>query len=180
MLRRTIALGGLVAVGVALVVLVKAPVRQTGHEAVRGSRLLRVARVAVRGIEVELEGRRFAAERAADGWRLDGRPASAGAADALNDLLELLVDLRAVDAFRAADPRVFGLDRPRATVELVTPPSRHRLVVGGFNVAGSVAYARRDRDPRVFQVGTFLLSSLERVFYQRDGAKPADGARRDG
>ena len=37
-----------------------------------------------------------------------------------------------------------------------------------------------DRDPRVFQVGTFLLSSLERVFYQRDGAKPADGVRRGG
>jgi hypothetical protein len=137
--------------------------------------VLRADRPAVRGIEAEVEGRRFVAERTADGWRLDGHPASPGAADALNDLLDLLIDLRAVDAFRADDPKVFGLDRPRVTVELVTPRARRRLVIGGFNAAGSVVYARRDRDPRVFQVGTFLLSSLERVFYQRDGAKPADG-----
>lgn len=178
MIRRTVALGGLVALGVALVVLVEAPVRRTGREMVRGSRLLRAGRPAVRAIEAEVEGRRFIAERTADGWRLDGRPASPGAADALNDLLDLLVDLRAVDAFRADDPNIFGFDRPRATVEVLTPRVRRRLVIGGFNAAGSIVYARRDRDPRVFQVGTFVLSSLERVFYQRDGAKAAGGARR--
>ena len=171
MLGRTLALVGLVAIGVTLVVLVKPPVRRTGREMVRGSRLLRVGHAAVRGIEVELEGRHFSAARTADGWQLDGTPASAGAADALNDLLELLVDLRAVDAFRAPDPKVFGLDQPRGTVELVTPRTRCRLVIGGTNAAGSVAYARRDRDPRVFQIGMFILSSLERVFYQRDGGK---------
>jgi hypothetical protein len=134
--------------------------------------VLRADRPAVRGIEAEVEGRRFVAERTADGWRLDGHPASPGAADALNDLLDLLVDLRAVDAFRASDPAVFGFDSPRGTIELVTPRARRRLVIGRLNAAGSVAYARRDRDPRVLQVGTFLLSSLERVFYQRDGARP--------
>jgi hypothetical protein len=171
--RRTIALGGLVAVGVVLVVLVKAPVRLTGRELVRGSHVLRVDRADVRGIDVDFEGRHFAAVRSGEGWQLDGGAASAGAADALNDLLDLLVDLRAVDVFRASDPKPFGFDPPRGTVELVTPGTRRRLVIGGLNTAGSVAYARRDQDPRVYQVGIFLLSSLERVFYQRDGAKPA-------
>ena len=172
MLRRTIALGGLVAVGVVLVVLVKAPVRLTGREKVRGTRVLRVDRDDVRGIDVTLEGRHFVAAHSSDGWQLDGKPAAAGPADALNDLRDLLVDLRAVDVFRPSDPTTFGLDRPRATILVSTPTVRRRLVIGGLNAAGSVAYARRDRDPRVFQLGAFLLSSLERVFYQRDGATP--------
>ena len=168
MRSRTIALGGLLAVGVVLVVLVKAPVRLTGHEQVRGTRVFAVNRAAVRGIDVELEGRRFAALRTGDGWQLDGRAASVGEADALNDLLDLLADMRAVDAFRAADLAAFGLDSPRGRIELATPAAHRRLVIGGFNAAGSITYVRRDRDPRVLQVGTFLLSSLERVFYQRD------------
>ena len=44
-----------------------------------------------------------------------------------------------------------------------------RLVIGDLNAAGGALYARREGDPRVLEVGSALLSDLERVFFNRDG-----------
>jgi len=103
--------------------------------------------------------------RAADGWDVDGRPATPPTAEALDDLLDSLLGLRAVDVFRTSDPSAFGLGRPRGTITVVTGRSARRLLVGGLNAAGSAFYARREGDPRVLQVGTLVLSEVERVFY---------------
>jgi hypothetical protein len=128
----------------------------------------------VRGIEVALGERRFAARRTEQGWEIDGSAAGRGAAEALDGLLDTLVHLRAVDTFRNRDTSAFGLARPRATIDLVTVRGVRRLVIGDMNVTGTTLYARRIGDPRVLQVGTLLLSELERVFYFRSA--PAQGS----
>jgi hypothetical protein len=161
-----------VALGAALVLSVRAPLRPTGRDAVRGHRVLGVARQAVRGIDVVLGERRFTARHTASGWETDGRLASPPTADALHDLVETLVGLRSVDAFRARDTSSYGLDRPQATIEVLTPRGVRRVVLGALNSSGSAVYARRSGDPRVLQVGAGLLSTLERVFYTRDGPAP--------
>ena len=158
-------------VGGALVFLVPAPVRRTGFFAVRGHRVFGVPRAAVRSLDVVLDERRFSARRSGETWAVDGRPASAATADALDDLLATLVGLRAIDAFRTRDAGSYGLDRPRATITLATGHERRTLVLGEVNAAGSAFYARRDRDPRILEIGTLLLSEIERVFYTRDGPR---------
>jgi hypothetical protein len=158
-----------VALAAALLLVVRAPVRKTGWYALRGHRVFGVGRGAVRGIEVAFGERRFVARRTEQGWEIDGSAAGRGVAEALDGLLETLVHLRAVDVFRNRDTSAFGLARPRATIDLVTARGARRLVIGETNLAGSALYARRVGDPRVLQVGTLLLSDLERVFYFRDG-----------
>ena len=161
-------MAGVVALATLLVMAVRAPVRRAGLEAVRGHRVFGVGPRAVRGIEVTLEGRRFIARRAAQGWEIDGLPASAGTADALDDLLETLIGLRAVDVFRSRDRSSFGLERPRAMIDLVTDHGVRRVVLGATNATGGALYARREGDPRVLQVGIVVLSEVERVFFNRD------------
>jgi len=151
--------------------LVRAPVRPTGLLAVRGHRVFGIAPHAARAIDVALESRRFSARRAGAGWEIDGRPASAGTADALDDLLGTLSGLRAVDSFRSRDGSSYGLEHPRATIEVTTARRTCRVVIGDPNAAGSTFYARRQGDARIVQVGSALLGSLERVFFNRDGPR---------
>jgi len=174
-LRRTLVLSGLVALGVALVVVVRPPVRETGREAVRGQRVLRLRDPVVERLEVELGDRRFTARPTGAGWEIDGRPASRGTTEALGSLLDTLVELRAVDAFHPRDGSSYGLDRPRGTIAVTTDRGTSRLVLGDWNAAGSTIYARRGTDTRVLRVGIYLLSTLERVFYHRDLADPPAG-----
>jgi hypothetical protein len=154
-----------VALGAFLVVTVRAPERPVGEHAVRGHRVFRVARHAVRALDVTLGERRFSARRAGAGWELDGRPAPPRAAEALDDLLDTLATLRAVDVFRRRDVASYGLDRPQATFALHTARRTRRVVVGGLNAAASALYAERAGDPRVLLVGTLILTEAERVFY---------------
>ncbi len=149
--------------------MVRAPVRRAGLYAVRGHRLFAIDRAAVSGLEVTMGERHLAARRTAGGWELDGRAARAPENDALNDLVETLVGLRAVDAFRGGGQAAFGLEPPRGTVDVVSARGRLRLILGHPNAAGSTVYARREGDPRVFTVGALLLTEIERVFFQRDG-----------
>jgi len=153
-----------------LVLIVRAPVPRAGKEAARGHRVFPVARHAVQGLDVALRDRHFAARRTAGAWELDGRTASPHAVAALDDLVEALVALRAVDVFRSRDAGSYGLDRPEGTVTVHTARGARRVVLGGLNAAGSALYAQRVGDPRVLLVGTLLLTEIERVFYARDGA----------
>ena len=162
---RTLALAAVAALGLGLVLSVRAPITPRGRDAARGHRLFNGERRGVRGIELELDGRNLASTRAADGWNVDGRPVAPQTAEALGDLLDTLLALRAVDVFRTSDVAAFGLTQPRGTITVVTGWSRRRLLVGGLNAAGSAFYARREGDPRVLQVGTLVLSEVERVFY---------------
>ena len=165
---------GLVAIGAALVVVVRPPVRLTGLDAVRGHHVFGV-RGPVQAVEVTWEGRRLSARRAGLGWEVDGAVASPGTADALEDLVATLVRLRALDAFRAGDGAAYGLDRPRGTIALVRAGGTRRIVVGETNAAGSAFYARRDGEARVLQLGTGLGSAVERVLYHRDHQRPETG-----
>ncbi len=165
-MRRTAVLVVVVALAAGLVLVLRAPVRRTGAQAARGTRVFRVPRQAVRGVDVTLGERRVAARRDAAGWKLDDRPASASLAAALDDLVLALVELRALDAFRPRESVSYGFDRPQGVIALATAARSVRLVLGEPNAAGSALYARRAGDPRVLQVGTGLLSSLERVFYR--------------
>jgi hypothetical protein len=176
--RRTLALGGLVLVAAALALVVRPPPQPTGLERVRGHRVFGARAPAVRGIEVEVGARRFSARRAAAGWEVDGRPARRGSAEALDDLLDALVTLRAVDAFRPRDGSSYGLDRPRATVDLITGRGVRRVRVGGTNAAGSAFYARREGSPRIVLIGTLVLSGIERVFHHLRLEAGADAGQR--
>jgi len=152
-------------------VLVRAPIRPTGALAVRGHRVFGVGRHAVRGVDVVLESRRFSARRTDGGWDIDGRRASTGTAQALDDLVGTLAGLRAVDSFRSGDTSSYGLERPRASIEVVTGRGTRRLLIGDPNPGGGALYARREGDPRILRVGLGFLDDLERVFFTRDGPR---------
>jgi hypothetical protein len=164
--RRTLALAVLVAVGVLLVLAVRPPPVPSGPQAVRGRRVLGLHRPHVRSVSVTLRGRRVSAERVGKGWAVGDRSVGGPAVEALDDLVETLVGLRAVDAFLPRDAASYGLDPPQGIVSVTTARGTRTLVLGGLNAAGSAVYARREGDPRVLQVGTALLSALERVFYR--------------
>ncbi len=169
-MRRTLLLLLLVAIGAAALVVVEAPHRPTARELVRGPRLLKVPAKAIREITAVFDDRRFTATRTPQGWQLDGAPASRGVAEALDDMVATMIDLRAIDAFRADGLAQFGLEPPQGSIAVVTARGTRRIELGAFNAAGSAIYARRDGDQRIFQVGVFLPSALERVLYQRDSA----------
>ena len=61
-----------------------------------------------------------------------------------------------------------GLDPPTATITLRTAHRQVVLRLGAPNASGGSVYAERPGHPRIFLVGTGLLSALERVFYQAD------------
>ncbi len=164
-----------------LVWTVRAPERRTGFYAVRGHRVFGVPARAVTGVTVDLGDRRFEAERHGEAWTLDGRPATPGAAAALRDLVATLAGLRSVDVFRPRDGAGYGLGQPHGWIEVRTASARRRLDLGDFTAGGGTLYARRAGDPRVLQIGTGLLSSFQRVLFERDGRapRPAPDARRD-
>jgi hypothetical protein len=159
------------------VLVIEGPRRLSGPESVHGPRILRLRPAAVRAIEVEGDAGRLSATRTPEGWLLDGRPAPAPAAEALDALAETLASVRALDAFRPGDRQALGLDPPRATVTVRTRRGDQRLRLGATNASGGALYVERDGHPRAFLVGTALLSSLDRVLYQRDLAtSPEAGA----
>ena len=170
-MRRTAALLGLVLLGIALVVLVRPPERPP-PPGERGHRIFRLSPHAVRGVDVAQGERSFSARRTADGWTIDGKTANTHTTEALDDLVTMLATLRAVDVFRHEDPSHFGLEQPTGTITLVTGRGERRLVLGAPNLASTALYARRDGDPRLLQVGSMLLSALDRVFYRRDQDEP--------
>jgi hypothetical protein len=167
-MRRTLMLGVLVALGLVLVTLVEPPRRLTGRERSRGPRLFRAAAHEVRRVDLALPNRQLAAERAQDGWRLDGVLASAPLRDALDALVGELVELRAVDAFRPTSMASLGLEPPEASIVLTTARGSQHLALGALNAAGSTVYARRDRHGRVLQVGIYVVELVRRVFGARD------------
>lgn len=166
-MRRTLALAALAAVGVVLVLLVRAPVRRTGLGAVRGHRVVRVPAAAVVRVELAYAGETLRARRTNGGWEVDGRPAGPGVTDALADLIHMLTTLRAIDVFRPPDRATYGLDRPRSHIVIATARRAVTLDLGEVNAAGSAVYARRTGDPRVLLLGTTVASAMERVLYQR-------------
>ena len=153
-------------VGVVLVAVVRRPerARPPGE---RGHRVFSVAADAVRGLDLAVDDRRLSARRARDGWIVDGAPATAATARALDDLVATLAGLRAVDVFRDRDGAAYGLDQPRATIAVVTDGASQRLDIGAANAASSALYARRAGDPRMLQVGALLVTELERVLEKR-------------
>jgi hypothetical protein len=171
-MRRTAVLALLVVLGGGLVLAIHEPRRRP--RAPEGIGLLGVSPAAVHALDIVLDARRLSAERRPGGWEIDGKAGSAATAAALDDLVETLARLRALDRFRSGDADAFGFAHPRAIVAVRTARRTRRLVLGATNAAGSALYARRDHDPRVLQVGIGLLSDLERVFYFRDQPQPPE------
>jgi hypothetical protein len=164
--RRALAITAAVLGAGLLVLLIEAPRRPTRQEAVRGPRVARIVPAAVTRLAVAIGDRRVAAVRnAGDAWTVAGRPATPPLADALNDLVDTLAGLRAVDRFRPSDGATFGFEPPRATIDVVAGGDETRLVLGELNAARSAVYARRPGRPHVLLVGLYLVSALERVLY---------------
>lgn len=151
------------------------PARPTGPEAVRGHRVFGARNGVVTRVEATWGEGRFAAERRGDGWTLDGEPAGVAVAAALGDLVDALVGLRALDAFRPRDGASFGLDTPRGVIALTRAGRVRRVAIGGLTASGSAFYARRVGDARVLQVGSGIASAVERVLYARDRQRPESG-----
>lgn len=177
--RRTLVLGLLVLAGIVGVLVVEAPVPPVPREAVSGPRVLKAPASAVTAIEIALADGRARFVRAGAGWQVDGAPADTGLAAAVDDLVGLLADLRAVDRFRDDRDAPFGLDAPFGRVTVEVGDRTVRLDLGGFNAARSAVYARRDARPRVLLLGAYLLTAMDRVFYrlhlERDGgSRPGD------
>ena len=162
-----------------LVVVVRPPARLTGLEAARGHRVFGGTGRAVREVTVSWDGKTLRARRRAAGWEVDGGDATAETASALDELVETLARLRALDVFTPHDATSYGLAPPRGTIALRRGTHVRRLLVGYANGAGSAFYARRDidgrPDARVLQVGSGLASTIERVLYARDRQRPESG-----
>ena len=174
-LRRTVVLLVLVTLAAVLVVVVRPPERPTGAQAVHGRHVFGEEGAPVEEVSATWGDARFAARRRDAGWEIDGHPASAATATAIDDLVEALVGLRALDTFRPHDEATFGLDTPRGVIALTRAGRVRRLVVGALTAAGSAFYARREGDTRVVQVGTGLQSAVERVLFARDRQRPDSG-----
>jgi hypothetical protein len=173
MTRRTLVLLALVAVGVLLAVVIEPPVRRTGKELARGPHVFRTSEKGIRRMEVSIGDRRFVGERVPNGWRLDGAPAGPRTSDALQSLAAYLAELRAVDAFRTRDFAGFGLDPPAGVIVVTTGRGTTRLAIGTTNASASAVYARRDDQPRVLQLGSYLLAAIEHVPDGRDDGASA-------
>lgn len=169
---RTVILAGLALLVVAVAVWVQPPPQKTGAEAVTGSRLVRIPRHAVQRVEVSLDGRQVVTTATAAGWTIDGQALPPALNAAVDDLIDGLVHLRAIDQFRGASQQRFGLDAPRGVITVTSARRTVRLSLGAFTGSTAALYARRDRDPRVFLIGTYLLSQIERVFDRRDVPAP--------
>jgi hypothetical protein len=167
-MRRTLALLGLVLLGLALVAVIEPPRRLTGLERSRGPRPFRASARAIRRIDLEGGGRRLAAERTRAGWRVEGTTASPPLRDALDALADELAGLRAVDAFRPTSLAALGLDPPEGAIVVTTARGAQRLTMGGLNAAGSTVYAKRGGHDRVLQLGVYLVEVVRRVFEARD------------
>ena len=167
-MRRTLGLLAFLAVGVVLVVLVDPPRRLTPADLARGPRVVRGSAHAIRRVEATLGERRFVAERTHEGWRVDGVPASARLDAALDALATELTGLRAVDAFPTTRFADFGLEPPAGTLVVTMAHETQRLALGKLNAAGSAVYARRGVEPRVLQVGVYVLETVERVLAPDD------------
>jgi hypothetical protein len=180
--RRTLVLVALVAIGVAGVLLVHAPVVPVPREQVHGPRVVKVPAAAITAVEIALADGRARLVRTGTGWEVEGMPANEHLAAAVNDLVGLLVGLRAVDRFPDARDEPFGLDAPIGRVTVETPRRRVELALGHFNTSRSAVYARRDGQPRVLLIGSYLLEAMDRVFYrlhlERDGHAAAWPAHR--
>jgi hypothetical protein len=162
--------------GAVLVWLTPAPRRQTGIAALTGARLFKVDAGGVSQLDFRLRDEDASFARRDGAWTADGTPATAGEAAAVDDLVALLVRLRAVDSFRTADLAQFAFDPPQATITLKASGRETVLQVGGFNSTGTTVYGRREGDPRVFQIGTQILSSMQAVLYQRKLAREGKAA----
>ena len=143
------------------------PVPERRAPGAHGPRVLPVAPAAVRAVVVRYATVAVAAQRTDAGWAFDGRPASPRAAEALDALVAQLARLRAVDAFRAGDLAQFGLAPPEGAITVTTASGARSVALGRFSTTGGAIYARREGHPRVFLLGAGLLSSIERVRFQR-------------
>jgi hypothetical protein len=156
------------AVLLALAVRAPAPPLHVAH----GTRLVRLSSAAhLQAVSIALGDKRVVLRRHDATWDVDGHPADAGMTDAANELTDLLVRLRALDAFRASNAAAFGLDPPRGSITVETAGGTQRLQIGALNAGGSAFYAQRGSEHRVLKVGTLLLSALDRIFYvdKREG-----------
>ena len=159
----TLAAGG-------LLYLFSPPARPTEEaRAAHGHRVFALGRGGVRALSVELGGVSVEVARVgASGWTIDGKPAHGVAADAVEELVDTLVKLRALDVFRAVDGATFGLDPPRGRVEIdAARGGRRRLLLGQHTADGAAFFAQRTGDPRVLKLGAGLDSSLERLLHAR-------------
>jgi len=166
-MRRTLGLGALVALGILLVLVVHPPSTRDDRER---PGLLGVSAHAVVGVDAELDGHRLSARRSAGGWLVDGQPAPAPLAAALDDLVVTLSGLRALDRFHPSASAAYGLEHPRGRVVLATSRGERELSLGDLNAGGSALYAHRRGAATIVQIGVGVLSAVGRVFYFRDAA----------
>jgi hypothetical protein len=154
-----------VALGAFLVVTVRAPERPVGEHAVRGHRVFRVARHAVRALDVTLGERRFSARRAgAGGSSTDGPRPRAPPRRSTTCSTRSPRCARSTCSAAATRARTGSIDRTRRS------RCTRRAAPAASSSAASTRRAARSTpqrrgDPRVLLVGTLILTEAERVFY---------------
>ena len=151
----------------ALLLVVEAPPRR-GPESVRAGRASCVRAASVRAVELAPKRHQVAAVRAGRLALDDPARATPARSSALDTLVTTLAELRAVDAFRPE--RGASSDSTRPPPRSRSAPRIARSCCGSArrNASGGSVSRRASGHPRIFLVGTGLLSALERVFYQAD------------
>jgi hypothetical protein len=120
-------------------------------------------------IEIAAPGGKFSLEKVGQTWTDPTKPTDSIDTKAVNDLLGALAALRveqyAID--RNADPKLFGLDRPEATVSITSAGARQILEIGGAvgGTTGKQRYARVvDKD----RTDVFVLTPSDTALLTRD------------
>jgi hypothetical protein len=135
-------------------------------------------------IRVEAGARRLEARRAGAGWEVarvagppgDGEPAPRPPREEIDAtvaaLVREVVGLPVIDRFpRGETPLAdFGLEEPRATVELGLVGGRtRRLEIGATTIAANAMYARAAPPDDVVEIGTLLLTAIDATTWRLRG-----------
>ena len=118
-----------------------------------------VKRIEVSGIKAP-----YLLEKDGAGWKLDGAPADAAAADRVATSVKQLRATAIADE-KGAPLSQYGLDKPKAVAKLSVGAGKEtftRTVLIGQPKGAAKTYAKRDDSPVIYQVDAAILKDLDK------------------
>ena len=129
----------------------------------------------VKELELSLEGRTLAYEKADGKWRRDGKGLPEQESTALQDLLRSLAETEADEVIgEPGDPAGYGLDAPVCTATLVDTEGKEQALALGEK--GDTVYARAGGEGPVYRMPPAYLESARALVEAVDKAAAAADA----
>jgi hypothetical protein len=105
------------------------------------------------------------AKDASGKWQITAPKPLAADQDAVTSVVSSVSSLnseRLVDD-KPSDVKQFGLAAPELEVDVTTKDKSQKLLIGDSTPTGSAVFAKLDGDPRVFTIGTYTKTSLDKT-----------------